>query len=49
MAKDERDSTITFGTREISYTYKFLQNLKGEIYLYQDKFGHPLEQGIQLD
>lgn len=49
IVEGKQESAFTLGSREISYTYNLLQNLQGEVYLYQDRFGHPLEQGIQLD
>ncbi len=49
ITEGKQKSAFTLGSREISYTYNLLQNLKGEIYLYQDNWGYPLEQGIQLD
>jgi len=49
VVEGKQKSAFTFGSREISYTYSLLHNLQGEVYIYEDRFGHPLEQGVQLD
>ncbi|MEW5767792.1 MAG: hypothetical protein AB1797_09225 [bacterium] len=44
-----KESSLTLGTRNIALTHNFSQKVRGRVYIYQEEFGQPLEQGLELN